>query len=86
MKNKIKKITTILIATVFIFAMSACKEKKSKNLIISEQEDKKIVNLFGPMEKTNPEFDNVARNAFDTTIAIAEKKINLLVEYKKYTA
>lgn len=86
MKNKIKKITTILIATVFIFAMSACKEKKSKNLIISEQEDKKIVNLFGPMEKTNPEFDNVARNAFDTTIAIAEKNLNLLVEYKTYTA
>ena len=38
------------------------------------------------MEKTNPNADNIARTAFDMTVAIAEQKLNLLVEYRTYTA
>ncbi len=84
MKNK--KIITILIATLFLFAITACSKEQSKNLITAEQQEKKIINLFGPMEKTNPDFDNVARSAFDVTIAMAEKELDFIVEYRTYTA
>ena len=84
MKNK--KIITILIATLFLFAITACSKEQSKNLITAEQQEKKIINLFGPMEKTNPYFDNVARSAFDVTIAMAEKELDFIVEYRTYTA
>ncbi len=85
-KMKNKKIITILIATLFLFAITACSKEQSKNLITAEQQEKKIINLFGPMEKTNPDFDNVARSAFDVTIAMAEKELDFIVEYRTYTA
>ncbi len=85
-KMKNKKIITILIATLFLFAITACSKEQSKNLITAEQQEKKIINLFGPMEKTNPYFDNVARSAFDVTIAMAEKELDFIVEYRTYTA
>nr|WP_242824503.1 extracellular solute-binding protein [Clostridium sp. MD294] len=73
---------------VIMFGINACKnnESDSKNLISFEQENEKVVNLFGPMEKTNPDADNVARTAFDMTVAMAEQKLNLIVEYRTYTA
>lgn len=84
---KSKKIITIFIATVFLFSITGCgQEEKSKNLVASEQQNKKIINLFGPMEKTNPDFENVARSAFDITIAMAEEQQDLMVEYRTYTA
>ena len=85
-KMKNKKIITILIATLFFFVITACSKEQSKNLITAEQQEKKIINLFGPMEKTNPDFDNVARSAFDVTIAMAEKELDFIVEYRTYTA
>ena len=45
-----------------------------------------MVNLFGPMEKSKPNAENAARNAFDRTIAIAEERFGLTVEYRTYTA
>lgn len=88
LKGNIKKILAILITVVTVFVVNACKsnENNSKNLISYEQENEKVVNLFGPMEKTNPNADNIARTAFDMTVAIAEQKLNLLVEYRTYTA
>ncbi len=87
-KSNIKKIIVIFLTVIIMFTIIACgsNEENSKNLISSEQEDKKVVNLFGPMEKTNPDADNVARTAFDMTVAIAEQKLNLIVEYRTYTA
>ena len=38
------------------------------------------------MEKSNPDADNIARTAFDLTIAEAEKDLGLTVEYRTYTA
>lgn len=88
LKGNTKKILAILITVVTVFVVNACKsnENNSKNLISYEQENEKVVNLFGPMEKTNPNADNIARTAFDMTVAIAEQKLNLLVEYRTYTA
>ena len=87
-KSNMKKIAAVFITAFTIFAVTACgnNEDDSKNLISSEQQEKKTVNLFGPMEKTNPNADNIARTAFDMTVAIAEQKLNLIVEYRTYTA
>ena len=88
LKNNTKKVIVILMMVVIMFGINACKnnESDSKNLISFEQENEKVVNLFGPMEKTNPDADNVARTAFDMTVAMAEQKLNLIVEYRTYTA
>lgn len=81
-----KKILLLLISFITIFSFTACTNHQNSNLIISEQQQQKVVNLFGPMEKTNPNADNIARTAFDMTVALAEQKLNLLVEYRTYTA
>ena len=56
------------------------------NLIISEEISKKIVNLFSPMEKTEPDSVSTARNAMDTTVAMAEERLGVTVAYNTYTA
>lgn len=82
-----KKILLLFTVIITIFSFTACKSKQQgSNLITSEQQHKNVVNLFGPMEKTNPNADNVARTAFDMTVALAEQKLNLIVEYRTYTA
>ncbi len=56
------------------------------NLITVEEEEAEVVSLFSPMEKTNPDADNIARTAFDLTVGMAEEKLNIKVGYKTYTA
>lgn len=86
-KVNVKKITILCLAGIAALGLTACQSKeKDKNLITFEEDSQKVVNLFGPMEKTNPNAENTARNAFDLTIGIAEEKLNLLVEYRTYTA
>ncbi len=62
------------------------KPEEPRNLIFAGGEEKRVVNLFGPMEKSNPDAENVLRNAFDVTVGIAEEKFGLTVEYRTYTA
>lgn len=87
-KGNLKKFAITCLAGTVVFIMTACgnKEGKSRNLVTSDDKDKKVVNLFGPMEKSNPDADNMARTAFDITIGMAEKKLGLNVEYRTYTA
>ena len=67
--------------------LAACnKDDELKNLIQDEEEEEKIVNLFSPMEKTDPDAENVARSAADLTIAMAEEELGVTVTYKTYTA
>ena len=50
-----------------------------KNLIQQNKKEEKVVNLFGPMEKSDPDAENTARTAFDQTVAMAEEKLGLTV-------
>ncbi|MEY8402457.1 extracellular solute-binding protein [Oscillospiraceae bacterium 44-34] len=50
------------------------------------EDNERIVNLFSPMEKTDPDADNVARSASDLTIIMAEERLGVTVAYKTYTA
>ena len=69
------------------FSLVACGgHEKPKNLISQETKEKQVVNLFSPMEKTNPNAENVARTAADLTIAMAEERLGVTVDYWTYTA
>lgn len=57
-----------------------------ENLMKNDSDEKRIVNLFGPMEKSQPNKTNIARTAFDQTIGKAEEELGLTVEYRTYTA
>lgn len=84
----LKKMGVICIAGLAVLSMTACGEKggSGNNLIVVEDEDKRIVNLFSPMEKTEADVENVARSAADKTVMLAEERLGLTVEYVTYTA
>ena len=84
----LKQMGAVSLAVVLIASAASCGKKAdlTKNLIDSNEDSKKVVNLFGPMEKSSPDAENTARTAFDLTVGIAEKKLGLTVEYRTYTA
>ncbi|MCI9104338.1 MAG: hypothetical protein HFG57_00005, partial [Lachnospiraceae bacterium] len=84
----IKKVWAVGLTGIVTLVMAACsiKQDLQPNLVAEVDNNRKTVNLFGPMEKSKPGADNVSRTAFDKTISIAEKRLNLTVEYRTYTA
>ncbi|MCX4375640.1 MAG: extracellular solute-binding protein [Lachnospiraceae bacterium] len=87
-KESIKKFGVFCLAGLAAVSIAACKGNgdNSKNIIISEDKTKRVINLFSPMEKTRPDADNVARTAADKTIILAEEKLGVSVQYNTYTA
>lgn len=88
MYRNIKKLVAACLAVITIFTITACGNNngKSRNLVTSDNTSKKVVNLFGPMEKSNPDVANLSRTAFDITVGMAEEELGLSVEYRTYTA
>lgn len=71
----------------FLWTLSACgRPDADKNLITNPDETKVVVNMFTPMEKSNPNADNTARTAQELTVIAAEEALGLQVEYRTYTA
>lgn len=87
-KKYFKRISAAFLTTIITVSMASCSPKPdaSNNLASNDKEEKRLVNLFGPMEKSKPNATNAARNAFDQTIEMAENKLDLVVEYRTYTA
>lgn len=73
-------------ASLFITASCTSKEKQDVNLVKTKEDNTKTVTLFSPMEKTDPDAENVARSAADKTIRMAEKRLGVTVDYITYTA
>ncbi|MEH2959639.1 extracellular solute-binding protein [Candidatus Merdisoma sp. JLR.KK006] len=88
MRGYLKKGFVIFMAGALLAGGTSCKSKGNDmvNLAENAEEDKKVVNLFGPMEKSNPDADNIARSAHDLTVMMAEEELGLTVEYRTYTA
>lgn len=78
----------ICLAGALALFMTACGEKggQEPNLAASKEDNVRIVNLFSPMEKTDPDAENVARSAADKTIGMAEDRLGVTVGYITYTA
>ena len=88
MGKRVGKLLVFCLAGIIVLITAACgaEGESGNNLIAFEEDDEKVINLFGPMEKSNPNAENIARTAFDLTVAIAEEKLGLTVEYRTYTA
>lgn len=88
MKAAAKKIVVVCLAGIGALTMAGCKgsDNIDNNLVKENGDGKAIVNLFGPMEKSKPNAENITRSAFDRTITMAEQKLGITVEYRTYTA
>lgn len=87
-KRYLQRLAAACLAGTMALSMISCGggQQSDKNLIISQAGEERPVNLFSPMEKTLPGVENVARNAFDLTIAMAEEQLGVTVAYRTYTA
>lgn len=86
--KKSRQFTSILLTGTFLLAMTACGRGQTtgQNLITDSNSDSHVVNMFTPMEKSNPNADNTARTAQELTVLAAEKALGVQVEYRTYTA
>ena len=82
------RITVAILIGIVLFTSASCGLPKDpgKNLAEKEEKNLRIVNLFSPMEKTDPDAENVARSALDQTVIFAEETLGIKVEYITYTA
>ncbi len=87
-RNNMRKLAAVCLAGIAAVTMAACDSRPdlNKNLLEPEEENERTINLFSPMEKIEPDAENVARNAFDQTVLMAEEKMGVKVEYRTYTA
>ena len=87
-RQKMKKLVAVCLIGLIPLGMAACgtKEDTDRNLAGKRGEQERTISLFSPMEKAGPNAENVARSAFDKTIAMAEETSGIYVEYFTYTA
>ena len=86
-KSVSRKWSALFLAVLAALSLAACQgSAKPKNLISQEKETTRVVNLFSPMEKTDPNAKNIARTASDLTVAMAEEKLGVSMMYRTYTA
>ena len=77
---------SICLAALAVVSLASCAQEDPKNLISREDGEKRAVNLFSPMEKIDPDAENVARTASDLTVAMAEEALGVTMVYRTYTA
>lgn len=83
-----RRAAALFLSGAVLLGASSCGSGKDpdRNLAAPVEDNERIVNLFSPMEKTDPDADNVARSASDLTIIMAEERLGVTVAYKTYTA
>ena len=87
-RTNIRKIAAACLTSAFVVSMAACGGAKDSDQVMvqSEKDEKRVVNLFSPMEKTDPDAENTARNAADLTVMMAEEELGVSLAYRTYTA
>lgn len=88
MKRSRNAVAAVFMASVMAFTAVSCGHKVAdgEQLVSNEEENRKSIALFVPMERSKPDAKNVARTAFDKTIIMAEEALDVTVEYNTYTA
>ncbi|MCI8485518.1 MAG: extracellular solute-binding protein, partial [Lachnospiraceae bacterium] len=88
MRKESRQLAILLLAGALLTGVPACGKKPhtDENLITNSGDDKRVVNMFTPMEKSNPNAENSARTAQELTVIAAEKALGVQVEYRTYTA
>ncbi len=85
-KRGLRRGTAAVLAVLLMLLTACASQEDPRNLITREDGEERVVNLFSPMEKTNPNAENVARTAADLTVAMAEEQLGVSVDYWTYTA
>lgn len=87
-KNYLKRLTAVCLTGMVLLSMAACQGSPGPeaNLLTQEEDNGRSVDLFSPMEKIDPDAENVARSAADKTIRMAEEELDVTVNYITYTA
>lgn len=77
-----------MLAGLMAVTSASCRQNNFFDKNLAQENENRIhsVLLFAPMEKSDPENDNIARTAFDITVGMAEEKLGVTVEYRTYTA
>ncbi len=77
MHQRRNKIGAFCLGGLVALSMTACVNGQlpEDNVIVFQRDNERIVTLFSPMEKTQPDADNVARSASEKTVAMAEEKL-----------
>ena len=66
------------LAALAVLALAACgKHEDPTNLLPRGEKEERVVNLFRPMEKMDPDAENVARTASDLTVMMAEEQLGV---------
>ena len=87
MKSNMRKLTAMTMTGMMAIMTVSCKtEKPEVNLADNAGDEQKIVEIFTPMERSNPDAKNVARTAFDKTVIMAEEELEIRIEYNTYTS
>lgn len=88
MKRGVCRLGAVLMAGFMAVAAGACGQEKFLEGNLAEEQENRIrsVLLFAPMEKSDPDNENVSRTAFDLTVGMAEEQLGVTVEYRTYTA
>ncbi|MCI8402955.1 MAG: extracellular solute-binding protein [Lachnospiraceae bacterium] len=86
--KKAARWVVLCLAGVTAVILASCGNGKDSgnNLVTSGRGNERIINFFSPMEKTAPDAENVARSACDLTVALAEERVGVRMEYWTYTA
>ncbi|MCM1246759.1 MAG: extracellular solute-binding protein [Roseburia sp.] len=88
MKRSMKKLTAMFLAMITVLMVTACGQDNStgENLVKDNGDTQKTISMFVPTARPDPDLENAAQTAFDTTVIMAEQKLNITVEYNTYTA
>ena len=87
LKRRARRGAAGLLALLAALSLTACGgSEPDVNLLPQDEEEERVVNLFSPMEKTDPNAENVARTASDMTVAMAEEQLGITMVYRTYTA
>ncbi|MCI8517630.1 MAG: extracellular solute-binding protein [Hungatella sp.] len=88
MKRNLRRSAAAVLAGGMILSAAACVPKvpANKNLISRQEENGRVVTMFGPTDRSNPDAMNAARTAQEQTVIMAEKQLELTVQFRTYTA
>ena len=81
-----QRCSAVCLTILAVLSLTSCGKERRANLLTQDNRVQRTVNLFSPMEKTDPNAENTARSAADLTVAMAEEKLGVTVAYRTYTA
>nr|WP_325183065.1 extracellular solute-binding protein [uncultured Oscillibacter sp.] len=86
MRTKRTKRAAAFLAGLMTLQLAACGGGETGKVISIEKEEDRVVNFFSPMEKSDPDAENVARTASELTVTMAEEALGVTMAYRTYTA